>query len=52
MELNNIRQELIQIEDQLLELFERRVNLGVKVAEAKYPKIKDLIQDNNIFRIN
>ena len=51
MELNNVRQELIQIEDQLLELLERRVNLGVKVAEAKYPKIKDLIQDNNILEL-
>ena len=45
MALNNVRNQLIEIEDQLLNLLERRINLGVEVAEAKYPKIKNLIQE-------
>ena len=51
MALNNVRNQLIEIEDQLLNLLERRINLGVEVAEAKYPKIKNLIQENNILEL-
>jgi len=48
MSLIDVRKQLIEIEDQLITLLERRVNLGVQVAEAKYPNIKNLIQENNI----
>tara|TARA_A100001015_G_scaffold308043_1_gene404977 strand:- start:176 stop:502 length:327 start_codon:yes stop_codon:yes gene_type:complete len=51
MDLNNVRNELIKIEDELINLLEKRVNLGIKVAEAKYPEIKNKIQDNNIFEL-
>tara|TARA_E500000178_G_C16472697_1_gene509460 strand:+ start:249 stop:563 length:315 start_codon:yes stop_codon:yes gene_type:complete len=51
MDLNNVRNQLIEIEDQLLKLLEKRVNLGVQVAEAKYPKIKNLIQEDNILEL-
>ena len=51
MALNNVRNQLIEIEEQLLHLIERRINLGVEVAEAKYPKIKNLIQENNILEL-
>ena len=51
MDLNNVRNQLIEIEDQLIKLLEKRVNLGVQVAEAKYPKIKNLIQEDNILEL-
>lgn len=51
MDLNNVRNQLIEIEDQLIKLLEKRVNLGNQVAEAKYPKIKNLIQEDNILEL-
>jgi chorismate mutase len=51
MNLENVRKELIEIENQLIALLEKRVNLGVQVAEAKYPNIKNLIKENNILEL-
>lgn len=51
MSLNDVRNQLIEIEDQLISLIDKRVKLGVQVAEAKYPDIKNLIQDNNIHEL-
>jgi chorismate mutase len=51
MDLNDVRLELIDIENKLVDLLEKRVNLGVKVAEAKYPKIKNEVNQNNILEL-
>lgn len=51
MNLNEVRLQLIEIENELLELLEKRVNLGIKVAEAKYPNIKNKVNQNNILEL-
>lgn len=49
--LENVRNELINIENELIELLEKRVRLGVSVAIFKYPNIKDKIDDDNILEL-
>jgi chorismate mutase len=51
MELNNVRNQLIEIEDQLIELLEKRVRFGQEVAKAKYEKIKNEINETNIMEL-
>ena len=51
MNLNEVRIQLIEIENNLLELFEKRNNLAIKVAESKYPNIKDKINEDNILEL-
>lgn len=49
--LENVRNELANIENELIELLEKRVRLGMTVAIYKYPNIKDKINGDNILEL-
>ena len=46
--LSEVREKLKSIEDKFFNLIEERINLGIEVAEIKYPMIKELLnQEKN-----
>ena len=49
--LNEIREELEQYEDSIINLIKSRIQLGEAVAKIKYPSIKEDLTENNIMEL-
>jgi len=47
LKLTEVRDKLKSIEDKFFDLIEERINLGIEVAEIKYPMIKNLLDEEN-----
>lgn len=47
IKLTEVRDKLKSIENKFFDLIEERINLGIEVAEIKYPMIKELLNQEN-----
>jgi chorismate mutase len=47
IKLTEVRDKLKSIENKFFDLIEERINLGIEVAEIKYPMIKELLDKEN-----